>query len=390
MTSTGFSLRRYSSSRRSYYFCWLPLLRFCLNTTSSSCSDYHGGYHHHLHSASFCHSFSPPIRTVKSNYFTTTSATTPRRTGSTTVILPFANMARTTSRSLLRGTASSTLSNDGESYAAAAADVLPNTVASSPRKRGRKKKAEDDTDASSKISPRKKSKIVKKKSATAKKKEKKKADSVKGGGKEEESTEEKKSPSKKAATDYICYLLTSTNPKFKQRTYVGITNNINRRLRQHNGELVGGAKATRVGKPWKIWMTVEGFPTHISSLQFEWMWKHMSPKKSHGKKSRITKLRNLFLNKERWTIKSPLAKTIPLIVTIYDYLDLNNNYVDETLIMDPWVFDLLTTGSTHSIDEEEDNNVITLLPGHVQVVKYAGVVVDVIQNEGEEEEVEKK
>ena len=389
MTSTGFSLRRYSSSRRSYYFCWLPLLRFCLNTTSSSCSDYHGGYHHHLHSASFCHAFSPPIRTVKSNYFTTTSATTPRRTGSTTVILPFANMARTTSRSLLRGTASSTFSNDGESYAAAAADVLPNTVASSPRKRGRKKKAEDDTDASSKISPRKKSKIVKKKSATAKKKEKK-VDSVKGGGKEEESTEEKKSPSKKAATDYICYLLTSTNPKFKQRTYVGITNNINRRLRQHNGELVGGAKATRVGKPWKIWMTVEGFPTHISSLQFEWMWKHMSPKKSHGKKSRITKLRNLFLNKERWTIKSPLAKTIPLIVTIYDYLDLNNNYVDETLIMDPWVFDLLTTGSTHSIDEEVDNNVITLLPGHVQVVKYAGVVVDVIQNEGEEEEVEKK
>jgi hypothetical protein len=123
-----------------------------------------------LHSATFCRPFSPPIRTVKSNYFTTTgsgsgsgsSVATPRRTGSTTVILPFANMARTTSRSLLRGTSSSTLSNDGESYAAADADVLPNTVASPPRKRGRKKKAEDDTDASSKTSPRKKSKTVKK------------------------------------------------------------------------------------------------------------------------------------------------------------------------------------------------------------------------------------
>ncbi|OEU06094.1 hypothetical protein FRACYDRAFT_222604, partial [Fragilariopsis cylindrus CCMP1102] len=57
--------------------------------------------------------------------------------------------------------------------------------------------------------------------------------------------------------------------------------------------------------------------------------------------------------------------------------------------MDPWVFDLLTTGSTRSIDEEEDNNDITLLPGYVQVVQYAGVAVDVIQNEGEEEEVEK-
>jgi hypothetical protein len=141
--------------------------------------------------------------------------------------------------------------------------------------------------------------------------------------------------------------------------------------------LIGGAKATRVGKPWKIWITVEGFPSHISSLQFEWMWKHMSPKKSHGKKSRMTKLRNLFLNQERWTIKSPLAKTMPLIVTMYDYQDLNNNYDDETLIMDPWVFDLLTTGSTHSIDEEENYNVITLLPEYVQVVKLAGVV-DVI------------
>jgi predicted GIY-YIG superfamily endonuclease len=345
-----------------------------LNTTTSS--DYHGGYHH-LHSATtFCRAFSPPTRTVKSNYFTITttssSAATPR-TGSKTVILPFAMARGTTSRSLLRGTSSSTLSKDGES-----SDV------------GRKKKVEDDADASrSKTSPNKKSKTVVKKKSTTTTNKKKKANSIGKGKKKEESKKKKKSPSKKtaAAADYLCYLLTSTNPNFKQRTYVGITNNINRRLRQHNGELVGGASATRIGKPWKIWMTVEGFPTHISSLQFEWMWKHMSPKKSLGKKSRINKLRNLFLNKERWTEKSPLAKTIPLIVTIYDDEDINNNYDDETLIMDPWVFDLLTTGG---IDKEEYNNVTTLLPEYVQVVKYDGVVVDVVQNEREEEEVEKK
>jgi predicted GIY-YIG superfamily endonuclease len=375
MISTSIiSLRRYSSSRRIYSFYWLPLLRFCLNTTTSS--DYHGGYHH-LHSATtFCRAFSPPTRTVKSNYFTITttssSAATPR-TGSKTVILPFAMARGTTSRSLLRGTSSSTLSKDGES-----SDV------------GRKKKVEVDADASrSKTSPNKKSKTVVKKKSTTTTNKKKKANSIGKGKKKEESKKKKKSPSKKtaAAADYLCYLLTSTNPNFKQRTYVGITNNINRRLRQHNGELVGGASATRIGKPWKIWMTVEGFPTHISSLQFEWMWKHMSPKKSHGKKSRINKLRNLFLNKERWTEKSPLAKTIPLIVTIYDDEDINNNYDDETLIMDPWVFDLLTTGG---IDKEEYNNVITLLPEYVQVVKYDGVVVDVVQNEREEEEVEKK
>ncbi|MGK3733673.1 MAG: hypothetical protein ACI8RD_000344 [Bacillariaceae sp.] len=194
MISTGISLR-YSSSR-SYYFCWLPLLRFCLTTP-----DYHG--YHHLHSATFCRAFTPPTRTAKSkNYFTTTSISSSvatRRTGST-VILPFA-MARTTSRSL-RGTSSSALSNDGDSDATDA-DVLPTAAIKksprkkSPRKRAIKKKVEDDDDAStSKTSPKKKSKtVVKKKSTTANKK--KKIDSVKGGKKEE--SKKKKSPSKKAA-----------------------------------------------------------------------------------------------------------------------------------------------------------------------------------------------
>ena len=36
----------------------------------------------------------------------------------------------------------------------------------------------------------------------------------------------------------------------KGTLYTGITSNIIRRLRQHNGEIVGGAKATRVGRPW--------------------------------------------------------------------------------------------------------------------------------------------
>lgn len=37
--------------------------------------------------------------------------------------------------------------------------------------------------------------------------------------------------------------------KFK-RTYVGCTVDMMRRLRQHNGEIRGGAKATRMGRPW--------------------------------------------------------------------------------------------------------------------------------------------
>ena len=223
MISTAISLR--CSSSRSYYFCWLPLLRFCLTTP-----DYHG--YHHLHSATFCRAFSPTTRTAK-NYFITTSSSsvaTPR-TGST-VILPFATSMPHTTRRSLRGASSSTVSNDGESDAADAdlptATTPPKTsprkkaikkkaeddddastskaspkkksetVAKiSPRKRATKKKAEDDDDAStSKASPKKKSKtVVKKNSTTANKK--KKIDSVKGEKKEE--SKKKKSPSKKAA-----------------------------------------------------------------------------------------------------------------------------------------------------------------------------------------------
>ena len=37
-----------------------------------------------------------------------------------------------------------------------------------------------------------------------------------------------------------------------ERTYVGITTDLDRRLAQHNGELAGGARATRPGRPWTV------------------------------------------------------------------------------------------------------------------------------------------
>lgn len=36
------------------------------------------------------------------------------------------------------------------------------------------------------------------------------------------------------------------------RTYVGIACDVEARLRQHNGEAVGGAKSTRGFRPWRL------------------------------------------------------------------------------------------------------------------------------------------
>lgn len=48
---------------------------------------------------------------------------------------------------------------------------------------------------------------------------------------------------------WYVYVLTSAT---STRTYVGIALDPLRRLSQHNGELVGGAKSTRAGRPWTI------------------------------------------------------------------------------------------------------------------------------------------
>jgi predicted GIY-YIG superfamily endonuclease len=75
---------------------------------------------------------------------------------------------------------------------------------------------------------------------------------------------------------YVYLLLCSDN----RCTYIGATIDLNHRLRQHNKELVGGAKATGrkvgQGETWRRVAYVEGFPDWKSALQFEWRWKNMS------------------------------------------------------------------------------------------------------------------
>ena len=74
------------------------------------------------------------------------------------------------------------------------------------------------------------------------------------------------------------YLLVSTNGN----TYVGATVDLDRRLRQHNKEIKGGAHATGIkvsqGEVWTRAAHVSGFPDWQAALQFEWRWKQLSRK----------------------------------------------------------------------------------------------------------------
>lgn len=107
---------------------------------------------------------------------------------------------------------------------------------------------------------------------------------------------------------YYCYIIRSTNPAFSNSTYNGSTNNLVRRLRQHNGEIVGGAKATRNKGPWVYIMVWKGFQSHNEALSCEWRIKHPTNKKTrpaqfNGVKGRIKSL-NLLLNLDCWTKQS--------------------------------------------------------------------------------------
>ena len=97
-----------------------------------------------------------------------------------------------------------------------------------------------------------------------------------------------------------CYLLyiPGTN-----RTYIGATNDPAHRLRQHNGELSGGAKATK-GKKWTQAFYVSGFPDWSNTLQFEWAWKRQS-RNQPGLKGKIVGLRKLLALDRATTTATP-------------------------------------------------------------------------------------
>ncbi len=97
-------------------------------------------------------------------------------------------------------------------------------------------------------------------------------------------------------------------------TYAGVSPLPERRLRQHNNELQGGAKyTTSKGPGWRHICLISGF-TKIQALQFEWAVKHCPPRNAGGITNRLNKMVEI-LNREKWTSKAPLSATVPLTIT---------------------------------------------------------------------------
>lgn len=88
-----------------------------------------------------------------------------------------------------------------------------------------------------------------------------------------------------------------------QFTYVGVSNNLNQRLRRHNGEIKGGSRYTlSKGPGWKHVVILQGLDK-ISALQLEWAVKNYGLKQKSGIVNRIDKLVGV-LNQQKFTSKS--------------------------------------------------------------------------------------
>ena len=104
-------------------------------------------------------------------------------------------------------------------------------------------------------------------------------------------------------TGSFVYLIIASN----NRSYVGSTVDIHRRLRQHNKEISGGARYTSMSDNWQLATWISGFPTWSSALQFEWRWKDLTRKQ----KSMVPLERRLLALKELIGLERSTRSAIP-------------------------------------------------------------------------------
>ena len=104
---------------------------------------------------------------------------------------------------------------------------------------------------------------------------------------------------KSSIKKYYCYILQQINV-IKSLNYVGYTVNCPRRLRQHCGDIKGGAIYTKNRGPWEYLAVLHCCTwNNIRALQVEWLIKHPTRKRKRptrfsGSVGRIKSLEEIF------------------------------------------------------------------------------------------------
>jgi len=101
---------------------------------------------------------------------------------------------------------------------------------------------------------------------------------------------------------FYCYIVCNIN----DRTYNGYTVNLDRRLRQHNGIIKGGARATHGRGPWEflIVLTSPCWDCISTAMQHEWSIKYPTrrrprPKEFNGATGRLNSFTEVFQHMEK-------------------------------------------------------------------------------------------
>jgi len=114
---------------------------------------------------------------------------------------------------------------------------------------------------------------------------------------------------------YSVYIITTQERNF---FYVGMINNFERRIRQHNCDICGGAKFTRRHKDWYPVCIIDGFETKQAAMQCEWAVKNFRRKKREPFKY-IRNVYHLMTSPtNKWTTNSPLISSQNLTVYLDD------------------------------------------------------------------------
>ena len=156
---------------------------------------------------------------------------------------------------------------------------------------------------------------------------------------------------------WYCYILRNTDEKYLRRTYNGSTNDLRRRIRQHNEEIKGGARATKgKGGKWEYCAILYGFPDHINALSCEWRIKCPSGRpgkrnsKYNGPEGRVRSL-NEVLSVEKWTGRCEVENRDMIL-----YLEVLKEYAHE--ISEENVPENILFMSVDSIDINREDDVI--------------------------------